>query len=411
MSTPLTDAINALTAYANSVTGASDTNLNDAVHTLADGYGQGGGGTTPVPQKQVNFIDYDGTILYSYTSSEFNELADLPPNPTHDRLTSQGWNWTKTQITTQLSAQPKATVWVGQMYATSDGKTRLYCHFDDRRSPCVELCPNGTVVVDWGDGSNTSTFSGRSTSTPQTATHTYASSGDYVIEIEVTGTAGIRGGSGSSGSMLLTKAHYNSASESGVYCNSIKRIELGNGLIISAGGLSYMYSLESIVIPRGASLAKDSIQSCYSLKSLTYPDSITTLLGMRNNYSISTVSIPFTVTSFDSGTFYTNTNLKSVTIPNGVTSISASAFYGCNSISAITIPSGIDTINNLTFRDCRGVAEYHFRSATPPTLSNIAAFQNISSDCIIYVPVGSLESYQTANNWSTYASYMREETS
>ncbi len=43
MSTPLTDAINALTTYANSVTGASDTNLTDAVHTLADGYGQGGG--------------------------------------------------------------------------------------------------------------------------------------------------------------------------------------------------------------------------------------------------------------------------------------------------------------------------------------------------------------------------------
>lgn len=43
MSTPLTDAINTLTTYANSVTGESDTNLTDAVHTLADGYGQGGG--------------------------------------------------------------------------------------------------------------------------------------------------------------------------------------------------------------------------------------------------------------------------------------------------------------------------------------------------------------------------------
>lgn len=410
MSTPLTDAITALTTYANSVTGASDTNLNDAVHTLADGYGQGGE-VTPVPQKQVNFIDYDGTILYSYTSSEFERLAELPPNPTHDRLTSQGWNWTKAQITTQLSAQPKTTIWVGQMYATSDGKTRLYCHFDDRRSPCVELCPNGTVVVDWGDGSNTDTFSGTSTSTPKTATHTYASSGDYVIEIEVTGTAEIRGGSGSSGGRLLTKAHYNNANENGVYCNSIKRIELGNGLIISAGGLSYLYSLESIVIPRGVSLVKDSIQQCPSLKSLTYPDSITTLLGMRNNNTVSVVSFPFTVTSLDGGVFYGNTNLKSVTIPNGVTNIGASAFYGCNSISAITIPSGISTINNLTFRDCRGVAEYHFQSATPPTLPYDTAFQNISSDCIIYVPVGSLEAYQTANNWSTYASYMREETS
>lgn len=43
MSKPLTDAINALTTYANSVTGASDTTLSEAVATLANGYGQGGG--------------------------------------------------------------------------------------------------------------------------------------------------------------------------------------------------------------------------------------------------------------------------------------------------------------------------------------------------------------------------------
>lgn len=43
MATPLTDSINALTTYANEITGQSDTNLSDAVYTLANGYGQGGG--------------------------------------------------------------------------------------------------------------------------------------------------------------------------------------------------------------------------------------------------------------------------------------------------------------------------------------------------------------------------------
>ena len=42
MAQPLTDAINALTTYANTVTGASDTTLSDAVATLASGYGGGG---------------------------------------------------------------------------------------------------------------------------------------------------------------------------------------------------------------------------------------------------------------------------------------------------------------------------------------------------------------------------------
>lgn len=39
MATPLTDGINALTAYANEVTGESNQTLSDAVHTLAEGYG------------------------------------------------------------------------------------------------------------------------------------------------------------------------------------------------------------------------------------------------------------------------------------------------------------------------------------------------------------------------------------
>lgn len=43
MATPLTDAINALTAYANETTGASDTTLSDAIESLMAGYGGGGG--------------------------------------------------------------------------------------------------------------------------------------------------------------------------------------------------------------------------------------------------------------------------------------------------------------------------------------------------------------------------------
>lgn len=37
MSTPLTDSINALTAYANEVTGAEDTTLSDAVGEVVRG--------------------------------------------------------------------------------------------------------------------------------------------------------------------------------------------------------------------------------------------------------------------------------------------------------------------------------------------------------------------------------------
>ena len=83
MATPLTDAINALTAYANGITGKSDANLPDAVRSLADGYG-GGGTTYPF---LVSYERIDVTEdLTSMTTNTFvsTYLPDLnsPPYPT-----------------------------------------------------------------------------------------------------------------------------------------------------------------------------------------------------------------------------------------------------------------------------------------------------------------------------------------
>ena len=50
MSTPLTDSINALTAYANETTGAEDTTLSDAVGRLCEGYG---GGDSPFTVEKI----------------------------------------------------------------------------------------------------------------------------------------------------------------------------------------------------------------------------------------------------------------------------------------------------------------------------------------------------------------------
>lgn len=52
--------LNSLTTYANSVTGESDTNLSDAVASLADGYGGGGGD---------NIADLLANNLVSYTNN------------------------------------------------------------------------------------------------------------------------------------------------------------------------------------------------------------------------------------------------------------------------------------------------------------------------------------------------------
>lgn len=58
MATPLTDGINALTQYANEVTGKQDTTLSDAVGSLVEGYGGGAGVTSGTFTPSANTVDY-----------------------------------------------------------------------------------------------------------------------------------------------------------------------------------------------------------------------------------------------------------------------------------------------------------------------------------------------------------------
>ena len=107
--------------------------------------------------------------------------------------------------------------------------------------------------------------------------------------------------------------------------------------------------------------------------------------------------------------FYNCYTLSNIVIPNGITSIGGNALRNCYSLTSVTIPSSVTSIGAAAFNNCPGMSEYHFKPTTPPTLANSNAFNTIPSDCIIYVPQGSLSAYQQATNWSSYSSHMQEE--
>ena len=163
---------------------------------------------TEVEEKDVNFIDYDGTVLYSYTASEFANLTALPANPSHSGLTAQGWNWTLANAKAVV-AKYGGVLTIGQMYTTSDGKTRIYISLIEGRTEFpfrfYQSAANG-VSVDWGDSSQAETFSGTGTIT---TTHAYASAGEYVISLSiVSGTAQFD--SNINGSSSVEKSYPNS---------------------------------------------------------------------------------------------------------------------------------------------------------------------------------------------------------
>ena len=78
MSTPLTDAINALTRYANETTGASDTTLSEAVNTLVEGFGKGGGVLwKSVTLEEDYILAVNGCIPQWTERLDIDEITDL----------------------------------------------------------------------------------------------------------------------------------------------------------------------------------------------------------------------------------------------------------------------------------------------------------------------------------------------
>ena len=66
--------------------------------------------------------------------------------------------------------------------------------------------------------------------------------------------------------------------------------------------------------------------------------------------SLTSITIPNSVTSIEYEDFYYCSSLTSITIPNSVTSIGDNAFQGCSSLTSITIPNSVTSIGEYAFQ-------------------------------------------------------------
>ena len=270
-----------------------------------------GGGS--VVQKDVNFYDYDGSIVTSYSAADFANLAQLPANPSHTGLMSQGWNWTLADAQTYVATYGKLDV--GQMYVTDDGKTRIYIRLEQGRlAPYFGLAVNGTATIEWGDGSTASIVTGDSTSTLINTQHIYSAPGDYVITIAINGSASLLGSSISSiGSQILWK-NSQTTNENRCYQNSIQRVELGDGISIDNNTFRGCYSLTNITIPSGVtSIGGSAFSSCVGLSEIHFKPSTPPTVSSSNAFtSIPTDCIIYVptgkLTAYTSASNYPSSN-------------------------------------------------------------------------------------------------------
>lgn len=374
--------------------------LADAIGTIPTG----GGSSVPVSPSDITFYDYDGTVVAAWSLAALATKTALPDLPSHEGLICQGWNWSLADLKTTNRKMN-----VGAMYITDDGKTRIYIRLEEGRTfPMLGVCPNGTVTVDWGDGTTPDTLTGTSTRTVKwTPNHAYAASGDYVIKLTVNGTIGLYGVSANNEYSGLLRYSSNADNRNYVYQNTIKRVELGAGIAqLNEAAFENCFSLASITIPNSVtSFSLVAFYNCYSLTSFTIPSSVknTSTNAFGFCQSLVSVAIPNSITAVGASMFSNCKSLASVTIPNSATAIYSSSFDSCYSITSLIIPSTVKRIGNMAFYNCYGIAFYDFTSHTSVPTLGTNTFRNISSDCQIRVPLSLVDDWKAATNWSDYA--------
>ena len=389
---------------------------------------------TPPKESDINFWDYEGTLLYAWTLAELATKTELPPLPSHDGLVCQGWNWTLADI-----KDAGRELDIGALYITDDGKTRLYVDVDTETWDDFVLNywqgQKNATTVDWGDGTTPEAVNDYSYIEHR---HVYASSGSYVITMSV--KEGTTMQLGRDGWMLIAKDDADSGR-----CAMLRRVEVGARAVGTDPGCFRNCSmLESISLPQSTKVyAIRSFEMCTQLRVLIAADmdeirqSFYNCVNLRaiastkgqtqgNNYAIANTAarqINFDMTAANQaqalervhikavngqvGDFSACRALLEVTIPADATTFVAAAFQGDNALRRVTCLGNIASIPAQVFQRCYPLRFVDFTHCTAvPTLANVNAFDQTHPQLEIRVPASLADAWKAATNWSSLADHI-----
>lgn len=137
-----------------------------------------------------------------------------------------------------------------------------------------------------------------------------------------------------------------------------------------------------------------------SLTSITIPNSITSIeeATFFACQSLTSITIPTSVKSIGKQAFSACVLLTSVTIPNSVTSLGEMAFAACSALRFVSIPESLTDFDKDVFRDCNSLITVVNLSKTPQKITD----GTFSVYGTLHVLPGCKAAYETADVWKNF---------
>lgn len=369
----------------------------------------------PLPHYDMSvtlmFIDFNGAIIKTYTNDKIQGLTSLPPVPDHSSddipLTSQGWNWTLSEIKSYNLLYPNTPITVGPLYCPTDEKTHIISETD---SGTASVRIDGTAEVDWLDGTT-------ETVTNSTVSHTI--SGDrchYTIRA-------ISWASSRYGITVEPKSF-----TTHIRCGKNLSVLNSQGNILSPlEDISCSSDITSVIIT-SSSTQNERLRALVLPKHSSTLDTAISLGGFNNLRFVASSYAKSTSTSSLNQFISGCPNICRFTVPDNVNSINRLDMTESLIINNVVIAGAIKTIDalyvrgnliiesNVTTIGYMGLSPSNtysltFKGTTPPTCTSSSPLGGNLPN-VIYVPYSSnhsvLNAYKSASGWSRYASIMQE---
>ena len=157
----------------------------------------------------------------------------------------------------------------------------------------------------------------------------------------------------------------------------------------SFGNYNYNNTITSVSIPNTVTVLENyAFSNTRAMTSISIPNSVTSIgiYAFSTCQELTSITIPNSVTSIGNDAFYSCTSLTAITIPNSVTNFGENVFSGCYNLTSVVIGSAIGSLNTNVFSGCSKLTSITVDAQNTNYASENGVLFNKEKTTLIYCP-------------------------